>query len=113
MTYPVPACAVRERALGLRGARYDRGKIRWLNENVRTIARGIVHPQFRGVGVARELVRVMCAQARVRYVEAMAVMGQAVPFFEKAGMRKVGSLREGGAVYYLWDGGAKKETIAN
>ena len=100
--YPTPSCAARQRTLRLRGARYARRKIRWLNANLRTISRVIVHPQFRGVGVASELVRVICADSGVRYVEAMATMGRVVPFFEKGGMRRIDA-GEDRPVYYLWD----------
>ena len=102
LVYPTPSCAARECALGLRGSRYARRKIRWLNANLRTISRVIVHPQFRGVGMASELVRAMCAESGVRYVEAMAMMGRVVPFFEKGGMRRIDA-GEDKPVYYLWD----------
>src|SRR5687767_2254082 len=42
--YPTPSSHARERELQLRGARYARRKIRWLNANLRTISRVIVHP---------------------------------------------------------------------
>src|SRR4051794_9358914 len=55
LAYATPSCLAREKVLGLSGAR-DRGKIRFLNEHVRTIARVIVHPQFRAMGIATQLV---------------------------------------------------------
>src|SRR5438876_117069 len=51
LAWPTPACLARERALGISGPRYGE-KLRFINEHVRTIARVIVHPQFRGLGVA-------------------------------------------------------------
>jgi ABC-type ATPase with predicted acetyltransferase domain len=81
-----------------------RERIAFVNGNVRTISRVIVHPQFRGVGLASRLVRRICEDCPTRWVEAYAVMGRVHPFFERAGMRKVE--RGGtGPVYYWWKGG--------
>jgi ABC-type ATPase with predicted acetyltransferase domain len=79
-----------------------RQRLRWANDNVRTISRVIVHPQFRGVGLASALVRRIVSDCPTRYAEALAVMGRAHPFFEKAGMTRVQTAAEG-AVYYLFD----------
>ena len=49
----------------------------------------IVHPQFRSLGIASALVRRVLDDCPVRCVEAFAVMGRIVPFFERAGMREV------------------------
>jgi ribosomal protein S18 acetylase RimI-like enzyme len=108
LTYPVPSCLARERALDLGQTRYEATKIRWLNRNLRTISRIIVHPQFRGVGLASELVRVMCRESGVKHIEAMAMMGIAVPFFERAGMQRHQPPATGRPVYYLWHRGNKK-----
>jgi len=102
LSYPVPSCIARERALRLPRARYDPKKIRWLNANLRTISRIIIHPQFRGVGLASELVRCICDDSTVRYIEAMATMARAVPFFARAGMKRAGQSNQG-AIYYLWE----------
>ncbi|MEO6436540.1 MAG: GNAT family N-acetyltransferase, partial [Tepidisphaeraceae bacterium] len=72
--------------------------------NVRAISRVIVHPQFRGLGVASGLVRRVLLDCPTRYVEATAAMGEVHPFFEKGGMRRVVPGREGGAAYFIWDG---------
>jgi GNAT superfamily N-acetyltransferase len=55
---------------------------------VRTIARVVVVPRFRGIGLGVQLVRHALAHAQTRYVEALAVMGRVQPFFEKAGMQR-------------------------
>src|SRR5437762_3018481 len=57
-------------------------------EEVGTIARVVVVPRFRGIGLGVALVRQALARAETRYVEALAVMGRVQPFFEKAGMRR-------------------------
>ena len=86
---PVLNCALRGMALGGRYAGAEKDLLAvLLNEEVRTIARVVVAPQFRGIGVGTELVRQALAHAQTRYVEALAVMGRVAPFFEKAGMRR-------------------------
>src|SRR5206468_10133281 len=59
LSYPTPAHRTRERVLGLSGPRYGQ-KLRFINEHVRTISRVIVHPQFRGLGIASQLIRRIC-----------------------------------------------------
>jgi len=63
----------------------------------------IVHPQFRSLGLSSILARWMCEQCDTRYVEALAAMGRAHPFFERAGMTRFEPTEKSGAVYYLFD----------
>lgn len=62
-----------------------------LNKNVRTISRVIIEPRFRSLGLAVRLVRETTPLMNVCFVEALAVMGQINPFFEKAGMTRYDS----------------------
>jgi GNAT superfamily N-acetyltransferase len=96
LSYPTPSHRTRDRVLGLSGPRYGQ-KLAFVNRHVRTISRVIVHPQFRSLGIASALVRRICEDCPVRYVEAIAAMGEVHPFFEKAGMKRVG---EG---YFIFD----------
>lgn len=57
-----------------------------LNREITCLSRVVVHPQWRGTGLAVRLVRQALATARTPYVEALAAMGQVNPFFERAGM---------------------------
>jgi hypothetical protein len=87
-SYPALSCALREVALG---GRYrdmpDRAQAaRLLNREVRCISRVVVHPQWRGLGLAVRLVREALATMTTVYTEALAAMGQVHPFFKKAGM---------------------------
>jgi hypothetical protein len=66
-------------------------RIKWLNANVRCISRIIVDPRYRGVGLAVRLVRQTLPLAGVPIVEALAVMGEVNPFFERAGMKRFDS----------------------
>ena len=75
---------------------------RFANENLRTISRVIVHPQFRAIGLAREIVRRLIEACPTPYVEASAVMGRFAKFFTSAGMVQIDSDPEKPA-YFLYD----------
>jgi GNAT superfamily N-acetyltransferase len=86
---PVLNCRLRNVATGGRYVRGDkRAAARRLNREVTTIARVVVDPRFRGLGVAEALVRRALREARTGYVEALSALGRECRFFEKAGMRR-------------------------
>jgi len=87
-SYPSLGCALRRAALGerYRGWGDRRASARVINAELRCISRVVVHPQWRGAGLAVRLVRAALATATTRYVEALAAMGRVHPFFERAGM---------------------------
>ncbi len=62
---------------------------RVLNARVRTIARVVVEPRYRGLGVAKALVRAYLRDPCTDHTEALAAMGAVCPFFAGAGMREV------------------------
>lgn len=100
LSHPALSLRARERAMNL--GRYSFGdRIAFVNRNIRTISRVAVHPTFRAIGLAVELVRCLIHHCPTRYVEALAVMGRAHPLFDRAGMRRVEG--EEGPVYYLFD----------
>jgi len=84
-----PLANVRGRNLAT-GGRYvgpDRAAaMAMLNAEMECISRVIVHPIYRGAGLAVRLVRHAVADARAPMVEALAAMGAVHPFFAKAGM---------------------------
>jgi GNAT superfamily N-acetyltransferase len=85
---PVIALELRTAATGGIFCGLGRGTLlSLLNRNVRCISRVVIDPRFRGLGLASRLVRETMPQMRVPLIEAMAVMGQVNPFFEKAGMK--------------------------
>ncbi len=79
---------------GAFGPEFDAGNkrraARAANGSLRVISRVIVDPRFRGLGIARRLVAAYLARPLTRYTEAVAAMGRVCPFFERAGMRRVG-----------------------
>lgn len=90
-TLPPLSCLLREKALPRYAGWRDRGvSARLLNREIRCLARVIIHPQYRGLGLASRLVRhaIETAPPAVRVVEALAAMGHVHPFFTRAGMVK-------------------------
>jgi hypothetical protein len=59
-----------------------------INQNIRTIARVVIEPRYRALGLAHELVEKTMPLLNMPYIEALAVMGKVNPFFQKAGMMK-------------------------
>ena len=57
-----------------------------VNREFRTISRVVIHPQWRGIGLAVRLVRHALDDPETAYTEALAAMGRIHPFFERAGM---------------------------
>jgi GNAT superfamily N-acetyltransferase len=60
-----------------------------LNRHVRTIARVIIDPRYRALGIARQLVSHYLANPLTTHTEAIAAMGRCCPFFSRAGMQEV------------------------
>jgi hypothetical protein len=102
LSYPVPSCRPRERILGT-GSLTRLQKLAFVNQQVRTISRIIVHPQFRSLGLSSILVRCLCDHCDTRYVEAIAMMARAHPFFERAGMTRIEPDAPDQPVYFILD----------
>ncbi|GAB5497497.1 MAG: hypothetical protein Phyf2KO_25770 [Phycisphaerales bacterium] len=64
-------------------------RARRINDELRTISRVIIDPRFRGLGIAKKLVRTYLDNPDTRCTEAVAAMGAISPFFERAGMRHI------------------------
>ncbi len=85
---PNPRVRLRNIATGGLFADLDRQtELALLNRHVRCIARVVIEPRFRGIGLASRLVRETMPRMNVPIVEALAVMPLVTPFLEKAGMR--------------------------
>ena len=101
LSWPTAVSRPRRRAFGLAGIDYA-GQIAFANRHIRTISRIIVHPQFRGLGLARLLIQRLCADCPTRFVEATAAMADAHPMFERAGMHRL-PRTDGGPAYFWLD----------
>lgn len=67
--------------------------MRTLNRQLVTLSRVVLHPAYRGAGLAALFVRRSCELSRWRWIETLAEMGHWNPFFEKAGFVRVGVTR--------------------
>jgi GNAT superfamily N-acetyltransferase len=86
-TMPNPRIELRSVATGGAFCGLDRQtELELLNRYVRCIARVIVEPRFRGIGLAVRLVRETLPRLDVPLVEALGVMPLVNPFLERAGM---------------------------
>ena len=84
---PVPNLAIRNIATGGFFSGLPRAAgLTLLNEHVRCISRVIIDPRYRGLGLARWLVKETLPLTGAAMVEASSVMGLFHPFFKRAGM---------------------------
>ena len=65
-----------------------------LNQQLWVLARVVLHPTYRGAGLASDFVRASCKTCPVPWIETLSVMGHLNPFFEKAGFTRVGVIRK-------------------
>ena len=69
-------------------------RLKKLNQELWLLARVVLHPTYRGAGVAAAFVRNSCATCPVPWIETLTAMGHLNPFFEKAGFVRVGVIRK-------------------
>lgn len=100
LSWPTAVSRPRREVFNLDAADFA-AQVRFANQHVRTISRVIVHPQFRGLGLARLLIEALCAVCPTRYVEATAAMAAAHPMFQRAGMTRHDRRDEGPAYFWL------------
>ncbi len=102
LSYPCLNSSARDRALKLN--RFSpRRRNRFINQKIRTISRLIVHPTYRGLGLASLLVRQILMNPPTTYTETFATMGRAHPVFSKCGMKEFLPEHPGKPVYYLFN----------
>lgn len=99
LSWPSALNSGRNRAFDLARLRYGQ-RIRWANENVRTISRVVVHPQFRSIGLSHALIDWLCDRCTTRYIEASARMGRAHPMFDRAGFHRIDPADDRRPLYY-------------
>jgi ABC-type lipoprotein export system ATPase subunit/GNAT superfamily N-acetyltransferase len=86
---PAASLAARTRYFGLRKPRSSVA-LSALNEQLWLLQRVVLHPTYRGAGIATAFVRAACESSPVDWVETLSAMGHASPFFENAGFTRVG-----------------------
>lgn len=78
----------RNRFFGLRG-KWSRLNFQTLNRQLVMLSRVVLHPSFRGAGLAAPFIRRSCESAPWPWIETLTEMGRLNPFFEKAGFTRV------------------------
>src|SRR5205823_8399431 len=93
--FAAPAASLRLRSqfFGLRRPR-SRQCLAAMNVRLWLLARVVLHPTYRGAGIAAAFVRRACQTCAVDWIETLSAMGQVNPFFERAGFVRVGVLRK-------------------
>ena len=55
------------------------------------LSRVVLHPTYRGAGLAAEFIRASCRSSPWPWIETLTEMGRFHPFFEKAGFMRIGA----------------------
>jgi ABC-type transporter Mla maintaining outer membrane lipid asymmetry ATPase subunit MlaF/GNAT superfamily N-acetyltransferase len=115
-TTPAAALTVRSQYFGLTRPR-SRLALEALNQQLWLLSRVVLHPTYRGAGIAAWFVREACRTCPVRWIETLTAMGHANPVFERAGFVRVGVVRkpEGDRTYggqFGPRGGCSRATVA-
>jgi len=92
-TAPAAALAVRTRYFGIAAPR-SRLALQALNEQLWLLSRVVLHPTYRGAGIASGFVRWACQTSPVPWIETLTAMGHANPVFERAGFVRAGVVRK-------------------
>ncbi len=101
LSYPCLNCKARDRALNLTQLSPKRRQT-FINRHIRTISRLIVHPTYRGLGLASTLIHCILDNCPTRYTEALATMAKAHPLFKKSGMQEFPPENDTKPHYYLF-----------
>lgn len=89
---PPRSLRLRNQFFGHRGG-WNRAALLALNQQLVTLQRVVIHPAYRGAGLASAFVRRACELCPFPWIETMSQMGQIHPFFESAGFQRVGVIR--------------------
>lgn len=87
--YPFLALKGRNIALNNKLARMTQKNCKYINKNIDYIARVILHPKFRGIGLSQYMLREYFKLTEAKYAETLAAMGNFNPFFERVGMTRI------------------------
>jgi hypothetical protein len=65
-----------------------------LNEQLWVLSRLVLHPTFRGAGIAAGFVQRACATCPIDWIETLTALGQVNPVFARAGFVRVGTIHK-------------------
>jgi len=83
----------RNRFFGLSG-RWTKTGLSAMNKQLVCLQRVVLHPAYRGAGLAAQFVKRCCEALEWPWIESLAEMGRINPFLEKAGFVRVGECRK-------------------
>jgi ABC-type ATPase with predicted acetyltransferase domain len=92
---PAASLSLRSKFFGLHNPR-SCVALSALNNQLWLLQRVVLHPTYRGAGVAAAFVRKACELCPADWIETLSAMGQANPFFERAGFVRVGVVKKSG-----------------
>ncbi|MBA4032469.1 MAG: hypothetical protein C0478_16485, partial [Planctomyces sp.] len=95
---PIGICVFTSAPLSLRlrnqyfglSSRWTRTGLQLLDQQICRLARVVIHPTYRGAGLAAPFVRASCRHVPWPWIESLAEMGQFHTFFEQAGFLNLG-----------------------
>ncbi len=90
---PAAALKLRTRYFGLHNP-HSSLHLSALNRQLWLLLRVVLHPTYRGAGIATAFVRRACATCPVDWIETLSAMGQVNPFFERTALRASASFAE-------------------
>ncbi|MCA9030814.1 MAG: hypothetical protein KDA66_08400 [Planctomycetaceae bacterium] len=73
-----------------RSGRWQRITLLALSRQLSLLQRVVLHPAYRGAGIASSFVHRSCRLCPTPWIETLTQMGHINPFFEKAGFQRVG-----------------------
>ncbi|MFG0295992.1 MAG: hypothetical protein ACF8PG_08815 [Maioricimonas sp. JB045] len=82
--------APRNRYFG-RSSRWTSATIQAMNRQLVMLSRVVLHPTYRGAGIAARYIHRSCRLCPFPWIETLTQMGHVHPFFEKAGFVRVGT----------------------
>ncbi|VAX41667.1 hypothetical protein MNBD_PLANCTO02-3035 [hydrothermal vent metagenome] len=82
--------AMRNRFFGMKG-KWSRVRFQAMNRQIVMLSRVVIHPTYRGAGIAATFIRKSCESCSIPWIETLTQMGHINPFFEKAGFVRVSS----------------------
>ena len=111
---PAASLTLRSKYFGLKNPRAS-DALAALNAQLWVLSRVVLHPTYRGAGIAAAFVRRACETCPVPWVETLTAMGRANPFFERAGFVRVGVICKSGSAkrrYSAYTNRVSAETLA-
>ena len=108
---PAASLTPRSRAFGLSNPRSEPALLA-LNAKLWLLQRVVLHPSYRGTGLAAPFVRRACELCPVDWVESLSVLGRVNPFFKRAGFTRYGAVtpKRGGSSGGCFGGRSRPRT---